>query len=61
MLDHDDLFLDLTKLKISTTDFFPIIDILASFCDKNNVKLLRTRGVVFSDQDSYNYKKRNEF
>ena len=55
MLDHDDLFLDLTNLNISTSDFFPIIEILASFCDKNNVKLLRTRGVVFSDQDSYNY------
>ena len=31
MLDHDDLFLDLTKLNISTSDFFPIIEILASF------------------------------
>ena len=49
MLDHDDLFSSLLKQNKPTSDFKEYIKKLVIFCEKNNVKLLRTIGVVFSD------------
>ena len=49
MLDHDDLFSSLLKQNKPSSDFKEYIKKLVIFCEKNNVKLLRTIGVVFSD------------
>ncbi len=57
MLDHDDLFSDLIRLKIPSTEFFTYIEKLSDYCDSNSVKLLKTRGVIFSDEDEYKYGK----
>ena len=57
MLDHDDLFSDLIRLKIPSSEFFSYIEKLADYCSKNSVKLLKTRGVIFSDEDEYRYDK----
>jgi hypothetical protein len=51
MLDHDDLFLALTKKGESPLKFKEYINSLQNFCFKNNVTLLRTIGVVFSDME----------
>ena len=51
MLDHDDLFSSLLKQNKPTSDFKEYIKKLVIFCEKNNVKLLRTIGVVFSDSE----------
>lgn len=51
MLDHDDLFSSLLKQNLPTSDFKKYIKNLVDFCDKNNVILLRTIGVVFSDSE----------
>jgi len=55
MLDHDDLFSDLINNKIPPTEFFSYIEQVENFCNENSIKLLRTRGVIFSDEDEYNY------
>ena len=55
MLDHDDLFSDLINNKIPPTEFFSYIEQVEDFCNENSIKLLRTRGVIFSDEDEYNY------
>ena len=57
MLDHDDLFSDLIKLGIPSSDFFSYISKLSDFCAASSVSLLKTRGVIFSDQDEYEYNK----
>lgn len=49
MLDHDDLYSNLAKKNEPTSNFKEWIEKLVEFCEKNNVKLLRTRGVIFSD------------
>jgi len=56
MLDHDDLFLDLSRNNISASNFFEYIDKLVEACSKHSIKLLRMRGVIFSDEDEYFYK-----
>lgn len=55
MLDHDDLFSDLIRNSISPKYFFDYIKKLESFCENNSIKLLKTRGVIFSDFDRYVY------
>jgi len=51
MLDHDDLFSNLIKNKEDPSKFIYYINKLKEFCDKNNVILLRTIGVIFSDEE----------
>jgi len=51
MLDHDDLFSSLLKNKEPESKFKEYIKILVTFCEKNNIKLLRTVGVIFSDTE----------
>jgi len=51
MLDHDDLLSSLLKQNKPSSDFKEYIKKLVIFCEKNNVKLLRTIGVVFSDNE----------
>ena len=51
MLDHDDLFSSLLKQNLPASEFKNYIKNLVNFCDKNNVTLLRTIGVVFSDSE----------
>ena len=51
MLDHDDLYSNLLKSKQSSDKFIVYINQLAEFCKLNNVTLLRTIGVIFSDDE----------
>jgi hypothetical protein len=51
MLDHDDLFSSLTKKGESPIKFKEYINSLQNFCFENNITLLRTTGVIFSDME----------
>ena len=51
MLDHDDLFSNLIKNNEPTTKFTEYITNLAEFCNTNDISLLRTIGVIFSDEE----------
>ena len=51
MLDHDDLYSNLIKQKELPSKFKEYIKELIDFCEENNVQLLRTIGVVFSDEE----------
>tara|TARA_B100000029_G_scaffold444253_1_gene463898 strand:+ start:1277 stop:1852 length:576 start_codon:yes stop_codon:yes gene_type:complete len=51
MLDHDDLFSSIIRQNIEKNQFEKYIKKLGEFCDKNNVLLLRTVGVMFSDDE----------
>ena len=51
MLDHDDLYSSLIKQNESPLKFKDYINNLINFCTTNNVTLLRTIGVVFSDDE----------
>ncbi len=51
MLDHDDLYSALIKNKEPSTKFTEYISKLKEYCEKNNVTLLRTVGVIFSDEE----------
>jgi hypothetical protein len=51
MLDHDDLFSNLKKENENPSNFQKYIKILIEKCKENNVNLLRTVGVVFSDDE----------
>ena len=51
MLDHDDLFSDILKKNETESKFKEYIKMLIEFCDKNNIKLLRTIGVIFNDDE----------
>lgn len=51
MLDHDDLFSALVKNNENVDNFKKYIEELSDFCVKNNVILLRTIGVIFSDEE----------
>ena len=51
MLDHDDLFSALTKLGEQPSKFKDYINELVQFCKENNITLLRTIGVIFSDEE----------
>ena len=51
MLDHDDLFSALTKLAEPPSNFKNYINELVKFCKENDITLLRTIGVIFSDEE----------
>ena len=50
MLDHDDLYSNLLKSNISSDKFAFYVNNLIEFCKSNNITLLRTVGVIFSDE-----------
>jgi citrate lyase beta subunit len=52
MLDHDDLFNDVMTSDGDAAEYTGLINQLVKFCAANGVRLLRTRGVIFSDRDS---------
>ena len=51
MLDHDDLYLSITKSKQPALKFLECFNKLVDHCNNHNVVLLRTIGVIFSDQE----------
>ena len=51
MLDHDDLFSSLIKLNETPSKFKDYINNLTKFCADNEIVLLRTIGVIFSDEE----------
>lgn len=51
MLDHDDLYSSLTRSNEPTSNFKNYINELIDFCKNNNIILLRTVGVIFSDDE----------
>ena len=51
MLDHDDLYSNLLKSKQSPEKFAIYINQLTEFCKSNDIILLRTIGVIFSDEE----------
>jgi citrate lyase beta subunit len=51
MLDHDDLYSNLIKKNENPEKFKEYILNLSEFCEKNSVIMLRTIGVVFSDDE----------
>lgn len=51
MLDHDDLYTNLLKSNISSDKFSYYINNLIQFCKSNNIMLLRTIGIIFTDED----------
>ncbi len=51
MLDHDDLFSNLIKKKESPEKFKDYIIKISEFCQENNITMLRTIGVIFSDEE----------
>ena len=52
MLDHDDLYSNLIKQNEPPEKFKEYISNLSNFCQKNNIIMLRTIGVVFSDEET---------
>ena len=52
MLDHDDLYSNLTKDGEKPERFKDYISNLTDFCQLNNVTMLRTIGVIFSDEET---------
>lgn len=51
MLDHDDLYSNLIKNNEPSTKFTEYIEKLTNYCNENNVNLLRTIGVIFSNEE----------
>lgn len=51
MLDHDDLFSSLIRKNENKDKFKEYIEKLGKFCEENEIKLLRTVGVIFSDDE----------
>ena len=51
MLDHDDLFSSIIRNKENKNSFQDYIKKLVDYCQENNIALLRTVGVVFSDNE----------
>ena len=51
MLDHDDLFSRITKNNESIDNFQSYIQKLSDYCNSNKITLLRTIGVIFSDEE----------
>ena len=51
MLDHDDLHSSIIKANQPISKFLECFNALTEYCKSNNVILLRTIGVVFSDQE----------
>ena len=52
MLDHDDLYSNLIKQNEPSEKFKEYISNLSNFCQKNNIIMLRTIGVIFSDEET---------
>jgi len=52
MLDHDDLYSNLIKKNENPEKFKNYIIDLTEFCQKNNIIMLRTIGVIFSDMET---------
>jgi len=52
MLDHDDLYSNMVKNNEKPEKFKEYVTILADFCQKNKVIMLRTIGVIFSDEET---------
>ncbi len=52
MLDHDDLYSNLIKKNEKPEKFKEYISDLSNFCQKNNIIMLRTIGVIFSDEET---------
>ena len=51
MLDHDDLHSSIIKAKQPISKFLECFNKLVEHCKNHNVVLLRTIGVVFSDEE----------
>ena len=51
MLDHDDLFSSIIRKNENKNNFPKYIRKLIDFCEKENISLLRTVGVMFSDDE----------
>ena len=51
MLDHDDLFSEMIKNNESVDNFKKYIQELTDYCNLNKIILLRTIGVMFSDEE----------
>ena len=51
MLDHDDLFSNTIKQNQSPSDFKNYFTKLVNYCNSHEITLLRTIGVVFSEQE----------
>ena len=52
MLDHDDLYSNLIKNGEKPQKFKEYVSNLTDFCQLNNVTMLRTIGVIFSDEET---------
>ena len=52
MLDHDDLYSNLIKQNEKPEKFKEYVKNLGEFCKENNVIMLRTIGVIFSDEET---------
>ena len=50
MLDHDDLYSNLLKSNMSADKFSFYVNNLVEFSKKNDIVLLRTIGIIFSDE-----------
>ena len=51
MLDHDDLFSSIIRKNEDKNSFQEYVRKLIDFCEKENILLLRTVGVMFSDDE----------
>jgi len=51
MFDHDDLHSSIIKSKQPISKFLECFNTLVKYCNNNNIILLRTVGVVFSDKE----------
>ena len=51
MLDHDDLFSEILKTNEPTDVFKKYVQQLVDYCNSNKITLLRTIGVMFSDEE----------
>jgi citrate lyase beta subunit len=52
MLDHDDLFSAIKRENEPESRFIDYVRILIDFCKENKISLLRTVGVIFSDDEN---------
>ena len=51
MLDHDDLYSNILKQNKDPSTFSDYVNQLKIHCEENNITLLRTVGVIFSDEE----------
>ena len=51
MLDHDDLFSEILKNNEPIDVFKKYMQQLVDYCNSNKITLLRTIGVMFSDEE----------